>query len=417
MTTKNYTVHLLESLIVFSAIAVFGSVFFSSSPEAKTLFVSGNSDSGDDTFRAAIEKANADSSVDRIRFSKRLDPVKLKTPLSYTGAQNLAIDGAGTVVSQLGSTDLLVASGGGDLRLENISFKSAIRSGVVVNVPAGGPLREQTVTLVDVVLSDNGWYGLHFDDQSGGDGTGDDSPASLRLVVTDSTVTNNNNPAFDSSAYDKDGIRVDEGGSGGVTVIISGSVLDGNAAEGIEIDEAGYGDVSVFVTGSSFDENGSQPQNASDPEDGLDVDESGHGSISVSISKSTANANGDEGLDLDEDGRGGIYLAAVDFEASKNANENIKATQLRSGVITAFLDSVEVKKSGGDGLKLENFNNANDKNPAGDIFVTLRNSSVVQNSDEDIQLEGGGGTVVVRKSDFKTSKLSDGIVMTRISGR
>ena len=46
------------------------------------------------------------------------------------------IDGAGATVSQKGSNDLLIADGGGDLHLFNISFAKALRTGIIVNVPA-----------------------------------------------------------------------------------------------------------------------------------------------------------------------------------------------------------------------------------------------------------------------------------------
>lgn len=402
------------ALVVFSFLAAFAPAGFSSSAAAKTVIVSDAADSGPNTFRAAVGKANRDASVDVIRFRTVKRPVELKTPVVYTGAQDIAIEGEGAEITQKGSTHLLVANGGGNLYLENISFTNAGRSGIVVSVPGGVSPREQIVSLRNVVLSRNGWYGLHFDDRSGGDGTGADSSSSLRFLMIDSTVTGNNTDPSPSAA-DKDGVRIDEGGPGGVTVVISGSVLNGNSADGIEIDETGPGDVLATVIGSSFSENGAQPQNPSDLEDGLDIDEAGPGDIHLKITKSRINSNRDEGLDLDEAGEGMLHLAAVDLEASKNAGDNVKATQFQDGNITALLRNVTVTESRrGDGAKLESFNNASDGNAAGKVFVTLQNSSVVRNKGEDIQLEGGSGDLVIHQSSFGTSKLLEGIVITRI---
>lgn len=404
---------LRNTLIVLSFLAAFAPAGFSLSAAAKTVVVSDVADSGPNTFRAAVGKANRDASVDVIRFRPVKRPVELKTPVVYTGAQDIAIEGEGAEITQNGSTHLLVANGGGNLYLENISFTNAARSGIVVNVPGGVSPREQVVSLRNVVLSGNGWYGLHFDDQSGGDGSGADSSSSLRFLMIDSTVTGNNtDPSL--SAADKDGVRIDEGGPGGVTVVISGSVLNENSADGIEIDETGSGDVLATVIGSSFSENGAQPQNPS-LEDGLDIDEAGPGDIHLKITKSKINSNRDEGLDLDEAGEGMLHLAAVDLEVSKNAGDNIKATQFQDGNITALMRNVTVTESRrGAGANLESFGNANDGNAAGKVFVTLQNSSIVRNKEEDIQLEGGSGDLVTHQSSFGTSKLLEGIVITRI---
>ena len=408
MTNKFCTVFLAFLLSVYLSI-------FSFSAVAKTVTVSASGDSGLNTFRAAIDKASKDKLVDSINFQPGLTPVELKTPVIYTGTQTLVIDGGGATVSQKGSENLLIANGGGDLHLFNISFTKALRSGIVVNVPAGSLPREQTVLLNNVILRDNGWYGLHFDDQSGGDGAGSDSSSSLRLFVIDSTVTNNNNPALSPSSSDKDGIRVDEGGIGGVTTIIVRSALDKNAAEGIEIDETGTGDVIVNVSKSSFDDNGAQPQKLSDLEDGLDIDEAGPGSIRVNIAESTISGNRDEGLDLDEADDGEIYLSAVEVEASGNADENMKVTQLGDGSITALFRAVTAKNSKyGDGVKLESFDNDKDENPVGAVFATIEESTLAFSDGQDIQIEAARGELIVRSSTVGTKKFSEGIILTVI---
>ena len=385
------------------------------SAKAETVMVSRSADSGPNTFRTAIEKANKDSVVSHIRFKPGLAPVELETPVIYSGTQSLSIDGAGGTVSRKNSSDLLVVNSGADISLFNISFRSALKTGIVVNVPKGDVPRVQTLLLRNVTLRDNGWYGLHFDDQSGGDGSGADSSSSLRLLVIDSEVRNNNNPALSPSASDKDGIRVDEGGPGDVTVVIVRSSFDKNAAEGIEIDETGPGDVIVTVSGSSFDNNGSQPQKLSDLEDGLDIDEAGPGSIWVNIAESTVSSNRDEGIDIDEADDGEIHFAAVDLKSSRNSDENIKITQLGRGNISALLSGVVVKNSvDGDGVKLESFDNTKDENPVGAVFVSIDRSSLVFNDGDDLQVEAARGEVMVSTSNVGKRKLREGVTFTDV---
>ena len=408
MIDKLWIVFLTFFLPVCLSIASFSAV-------AETIAVSASGDSGLNTFRDAINKANKDKLVDSIKFQPGLDPIELRTPVIYTGTQTLMIDGGGATVSQKGSENLLIANGGGDLHFFNISFIKALKTGIIVNVPAGNLPREQTVSLNNVILRDNGWYGLHFDDQNGGDGKGSDSSSSLRLLVIDSTITNNNNPALSPSSSDKDGIRVDEGGIGDVTTIIVRSALDKNAAEGIEIDETGMGDVFVTVSKSSFDNNGAQPQKLSDLEDGLDVDEAGPGSIRATITESTISANRDEGLDLDEADDGEVYLALINVDTSENADENVKVTQLGNGNVTALFRGVIAKNSkDGDGIKLESFDNGESENPVGGVFATIEKSIFAFNDSDDIQIEAARGELVVSGSNIGAKKLSENIVLTTV---
>ena len=144
-----------------------------------------------------------------------------------------------------------------------------------------------------------------------------------------------------------------------------------------------------------------------------DVDEAGPGSIRANITESTISANRDEGLDLDEADDGEIYLAAVNVETSGNADENIKITRLGSGNVTALLSVVTVKNSKyGDGVKLESFDNSEDKNPVGAVFATVEKSALTFNDGDDIQIKAERGELVVRSSILGTKKLSEGIMLT-----
>jgi hypothetical protein len=387
---------------------------------AKTVKVLNNNDSGPNSFRSAIAEANADPAIDRIMFRPGASHIQLQTSVVYSGTQALTIDGRGAVITENGADDLLVANGGGDLDLRNIAFVEALRSGVVVNVPGGDTAREQTVSLDHVVLHGNGWYGLHFDDQSGGDGTGSDSASSLRLNVKHSRITGNNNSVIESVESDKDGIRVDEGGEGDVTAVVSHSVFHENSGDGLEIDEIDDGDVEVSVIKSSFNTNGAQPQNPDDLEDGLDVDEAGGGDVWVTIVNTEINENQDEGLDLDEADEGGIYLTTVKMDASGNLDENVKLTQTQDdsasegGIVARFRNSTVNDSVDGDGIKLESFDTADDEGLVGEVLASVQNCVATGNDSDDIQIEAASGALVVRASNVGEIDLSPGITLTTI---
>lgn len=55
------------------------------------------SDAGAGSFRAAIEKANGDPSIESIVFRPALRPIALAQPVAFTGGQSLDILGNGAV--------------------------------------------------------------------------------------------------------------------------------------------------------------------------------------------------------------------------------------------------------------------------------------------------------------------------------
>ena len=380
---------------------------------ARTLAVTSNADSGDGTLRAAIRTANRDASVDRIAVRTTVRLIALDRAVTYTGAQALTLDGGDATVTESGADDLFVATGGGDLVFQDIRFANARRSGIVVNVPAGTEARRQSVTLRAVHLDRNGHYGLHLDDQAGGDGMGADSAASLQLTVIDSVVSGNNNPDIDMRAADKDGIRVDEGGPGHVAVTILNSTLDRNAAEGIEIDETGAGDVVVNATSSTFSNNGDQPQAPDDQEDGLDVDESGPGDIRLSLIDSAINANRDEGLDIDGADAGDIAVTAIHLTTAGNRDDNVKLSLnsygAKPGTIRAhFIATTVVESVEGDGLQAETVDTAKPAAP-GVSEVRITDSLVADNARDDIQIDAADGALRIQDSKVGETDLSDGV--------
>ena len=71
---------------------------------------------------------------------------------------------------------------------------------------------------------------------------------------------------------DRDGLRVNEGGEGDLTITVRVlALLEDNGADGIEVDERGAGDVRVEMFGTRLTRNG--PFDPTDLDDGFDIDE------------------------------------------------------------------------------------------------------------------------------------------------
>lgn len=354
--------------------------------------VTNDLDAGPGSFRAAVEAANADPSITLIRFQPGIGAIDLSSAVTYSGAQSLRIDGRGVI---LGGTagcacDLLVANGGADLTLEDLTLENAPRNGVVVDVPAS-TTGDIGVALREVMIRNNGLHGVLVDDQAGDDGTGGDSEAGILLVIAASAVTGN---GFRPGFSDFDGIRIDEGGSGDLYATIHGSIFVGNAGDGVELDERGPGSATAEVRQTSFDDNGEQPQNPDDLEDGFDVDEADEGGISARIVHATAGGNFDEGIDLDEEGPGGIRLVMTQVVASGNVDEGIKLTEdevseAGGDMEVDFRNVIASSSRDDDGIHLEEFG-------PGDVNARLAHSTFDGNDGDGINVdqEGEGGGVL-----------------------
>lgn len=383
-------------------------------PEAPSLAKGGQSgawvttpaDAGAGSFRAAVEAANADAGITRIRFHRSLDVVALAAPVVYTGSQDLTIDGRGTVLDGSAVEDAFVATGGASLSFRNLTVRNAGGDGIFVAVP-GSAHGTLSVSLRDVTLVANGEFGLHVDDQTGG------SAASIRFSMVGTHLLDN---GFDPDIDDKDGIRIDEGGPGDIRALIRRSVVTGNAGDGIELDETDDGDVRVIIRRTAFDENGSQPQLPSDLEDGFDIDEAGSGSIRATFLHVTANHNFDEGIDLDEAGPGDIVSFMNQVEAVGNTDENIKLSEDTDvddgltapedgsgGLEFRFLD-VTANGSTDDGAQLEEFGN-------GDVNGVVVRSTFSDNGDDGLEVEQGdaGGGLVRLQRVTTENNADDGV--------
>ncbi len=281
-------------------------------------FVTNSSDSGPGSFRASIERANGNPAITTIQFLGRTSTVELEQTVWFTGPQHLAINGSGATLD--GSTaggPAFRTTGGGDLTVSNLTVRNAPAEGISVEVPsaATGTVR---IRLVAVCIIDNAGHGVLVNDQ-------DDpatpivegeSAASLDVWIVGSRFVRNG-----YSVSDRDGLRVNEGGSGDLKITVTLSEAEDNAADGIEVDERGAGDVRVDMFGSRIMRNGKF--DPADLDDGFDIDEAGDGSVLGSIRFSAANDNYEEGFDFNENDAGDLAVDMLLVEASGNGEEGI----------------------------------------------------------------------------------------------
>lgn len=325
--------------------------------------VTNSDDAGPGSFRAAVQQANADPSIGRIKFAGRRE-VRLESSVEYTGARALTIDGTHATIdgSALASGDAFRATGGGDLTVKGLVVRNAPESGINVEVPSTST-GLTTVTLHEVQIVGNRGHGVVVNDQAAPDEAGnpDASPpippnmagsaASVRVVVTGSRFEANG-----FGAIDRDGLRINEGDDGELTVSITGSRATGNGADGIELDERGSGSVSFVMANTQLSGNGSFT--TVDLDDGIDVDEAGPGDLIGSVTSSSASDNFEEGFDLNENDAGDFRVDMTDVEASRNREEGLDFEEdddFAGGgnLITTLVDVTANGNAAGDaGLKI-----------------------------------------------------------------
>jgi hypothetical protein len=283
-----------------------------------SVFVVNPNDSGAGSFRDAIDRANANASIARVRFLGIGWTVNLESTVQFTGPQDLTIDGLGVTLdgSGIGSGPAFLVTGGGDLALNFLTVRKAPTEGIDVEVP-GSATGTVQVSLFGVAILDNLGHGVLVNDQVDPltlDPNGSD--ASVAVSVIASKFSGNG-----FSVSDRDGLRVNEGGPGHLTITVKISVSDVNGADGIEVDERADGDVVVDMFGSSVTRNGEF--DPLDLDDGFDIDEAGNGSVLGKVVLSAANDNFEEGFDFNENDAGDLRVDMEFVEASRNREEGI----------------------------------------------------------------------------------------------
>jgi hypothetical protein len=344
-----------------------------------TAYVVNSNDAGAGSLRAAIAAANANPNISSIEFRSRLRTIQLRSTVTFSGTQALRIDGEDATIDAAGTgDDGLRFTGGGNLRISDLTVKNAAQEGIEVEVPstATGTIR---VALIDLTISDNGGHGVMVNDQvdqsapDGQEPPSAGSDASVDVSVIGSRFLRNG-----FTVSDRDGLRVNEGGLGDLTFSMILSRSEGNAADGIEIDERGTGDVKFSVTGSTIVGNG-----VFDPEDlddGFDIDEYGDGSVLGSVSLSKANDNFEEGFDFNENGAGDFRVDMFLVEASGNREEGIDFEEdddfAGGGDLVTTLTGIKANRNGADGgdggLKIR-------EKGVGNLTATVKGAETSQN--------------------------------------
>lgn len=321
---------------------------FVAAPPSSTATVSTSADSGPGSFRAAIAQANASPSVRRIQFRGSVSTIELQSTVTFTGTQDLAIDGnRATLDGTDAGGPAFRATGGGDLSISHLTVRHSPAEGISVDVPAGavGTIR---VSLFKVDILNNDGHGVLVDDQDDPEtpAVDGDSPASVEVTLANCEFVHNG-----YSVSDRDGVRVNEGGAGDLSITIWHSSSRDNGADGIEVDERGAGDVRVFMFGSDVTGNGIF--DPADLDDGFDIDESDAGSILGLVFNSSANDNFEEGFDFNENHAGDLRVDMYFVEAHRNREEGIDYEEdddfAGGGDLVTTMFQVSASGNGADG--------------------------------------------------------------------
>ena len=174
--------------------------------------------------------------------------MRLDESVAYTGAQALTIIGKrSTIDASALAGSALIANGGADLTIEDLTIQDAGGEGLEVQIPttATGTI---TVVLRHVTALRNAGHGVLINDQEQTETTdgvqpnGNGSAAALVVQVENVRFAENG-----YSVSDRDGLRINEGGAGDLTFTAINARSEDNAADGIELDERGTGSIFVDV--------------------------------------------------------------------------------------------------------------------------------------------------------------------------
>ena len=361
------------------------------------VIVTNSNDAGPGSFRAAITLANANPSIQTIAFEPGVNTIELQSTVLYTGSQDLTIHGNKATINGTNATGsaFRVNTSGADLALNELTFRDTPGNGVHVEVLPGAS-GVVNVSLTDVDAIGNTGFGVLVNDQldpSTQDGvqpvaTGSD--ASVNVSAIRSRFIGNG-----FSVSDRDGLRVNEGGVGSLSLTLDQTIAEGNGADGIEIDERGTGNVNIDVTRTHFTRNGAF--DPADLDDGFDIDEYDDGSIVGTVVNSSAVRNFEEGFDFNENNNGDLRVDFTDAEAYENGEEGIDLEEDddfgNSGDLVTVMTGVTTFGNGDGadgGLKIR-------EKQAGNLNVTLSNVISSHNIGSGIFVrESSGGNALVR---------------------
>jgi hypothetical protein len=426
----------------------------SSTAAAGSASVTNSNNAGPGSFRAAIELANGNAAIGSIVFVGNLEPIELQSTVLYEGSQSLKIVGSRAVVDGTdltGTTDAFRAETPGDLSVIGLTIANAAGEGIEYQVPASAlgtkhvSLNGVRVLGVDPGLG-RGGHGVVINDQTFPEESGNTdvnppippnpagSAASLDVSVLNSEFDGNG-----FVALDRDGLRVNEGGVGNLTIVIRNTRATDNGADGIELDERGDGNVDFTVSGSEITGNGSfhdlfppaDPDDI-DLDDGMDVDESNAGAVIGRVTNSASNDNFEEGWDFNENDAGDFLVDLTNVQASRNLEEGVdfeedddfagggdlvtsvigvtadenaagdaglKIREKGDGNLTADVRRAQANGNDGDGINVR-------EDAAGNLEATIERATANENDGDGIEFEEnstGNVTAAVERSNTDAS--------------
>jgi len=415
------------------------------SANAGTYVVTNNNDEGAGSLRAAlVDAGKADG--DHVIILENAGNISINSPLRYNGANPLSIYGAGQTVSAKGNHNLLEATNGADLTVNDIHLIgpggfSINERGDTGGVSGGKAIfvdvrDDQTglvsLTLNNVSVSDVANHGIHISDCNladdcggGGGGAGEGSTASIAVRLNNVTVNN-----VGQGRFDADGLRVDERGEGDVHAVIQNSTFSRVGADGVEIDEGQAGSVIAHVSGSAFMNNGDycdpailvslmpaadegefedgQKKEADipgpvtgSPDDGcfereVDLYDSGY------VEEYEFAIDLDDGFDIDEAGPGDLQATVIDTVIEGNLDEGLDFDEEDGGSIKMTIVGSKSMNNTDDGYK-------HSEEGDGSVFAHVVNSIAMANGGKGFVFEEeDSGNVTVFAQNANTSQNDDG---------
>jgi hypothetical protein len=382
-----------------------------------TVFVTNANDDGPGSFRRAILAANGSPSIARVVFVGRVSTIHLRKKIEYSGAQALTILAGGATLDGTRATgeSAFVGTGRGDLVISGLNVRNAQAQGIEVRVPptATGTIR---LSLINLSIANNRGHGVLVNDQED-DSTpeGEQPPADGSAASVDVTVFNSRFVRNGYSVSDRDGLRVNEGGEGDLTITVRFAQADENGADGIEVDERGPGDVRVDMFAARLTGNG--PFDPADLDDGFDIDEWDAGSIVGKVVFSSATDNREEGFDFNENNDGDLRVDMQVVEASRNGEEGIDLEEdddfgNNGDLATVMVNVATVGNGNGanGGLKIR-------EKEAGHLDATLTNIYSADNFGSGIFVrESSGGNSLVRVANAFTNGNKQSLVDDVLTG-
>lgn len=402
--------------------------------EAASLSVFSPADSGPGSFRAAIEQANSNPSINVIVL-RNLLPITLTSTVKYTGTQALTIQGDNPLLYRTIQGSLFVpgdpesepldcgmfrSTGGADITFQQVTIQNSWCDALNIAPVAGD--NEIVITLNKVALRNNFGSGLFLHEIEEAEGA-------IRLHVTSSLVTGNGR-CRGAAGCAFGGIELQGVGQGGISAQISGSAFNGNGGDGLSVvwDEAEVTtttpppldvDLTVAASDTSFSANGGSagftttasesggrggPSIATHQEgNGLTVagDALGTGSVSVTLNRVQALGNAVHGIDILEESEGDVDFDATGLVASSNGSGGVRVRESGEGYLTATLKSSSTSSNEDSGVRLEGEDDGN-------FTLTVEDSSSNWNGGDGYHLSQEGGSSSVAVQFLRTRMLGNG---------